>query len=265
MYDQFDRRIDYLRISVTDRCNLRCVYCMPEEGVPLLRHEEILSLEDMYRVAEAAVRLGMRKIRLTGGEPLVRRGILDLVSMLRPLPGLEILAMTTNGILLPPLAAELRRRGLDSVNVSLDTLDPGRYALLTRGGRLEDALAGIAAATGAGLPVKVNTVVTDDAPESEIAAVAAYCAKEGLRHQRIRHYLLQGVKLDESELERPPRCGECNRIRLLADGSLKPCLHSDLAIPVDFSDIEGSIRACVEAKPGRGAVCTTLTVGQIGG
>lgn len=265
MYDLYNRRINYLRISVTDRCNLRCVYCMPEEGVPLLRHEQILSLEEIARIAEAAVELGVTKIRLTGGEPLVRKGLLDLVSLLRPLQGLEVLGMTTNGTLLAPVARELRERGLNSVNISLDTLDPGRFSALTRGGRLEDTLEGIDAAVRAGLPVKINTVVTADAPEGDLDRVIAFCAEQGLVHQRIRHYLLSGQKLDQDELERPPRCGDCNRIRLLADGSLKPCLHSNLSIPVDFSDIERSLLECVRAKPGHGAACTTLAVGQIGG
>lgn len=265
MYDRFDRRIDYLRISVTDRCNLRCVYCMPEEGVPLLRHEDILTLERMAAVARCAVALGVRKIRLTGGEPLARKGLAELVSMLKAIRGLETLAMTTNGTLLAPVALELRKRGLDSVNISLDTLDPGLYAALTRGGRLEDALAGIEAARSAGFPIKINTVVRKDEPAGTLESVRAFCERRGFRHQTIRQYDLAGKKLDEAEYDRPPRCGQCNRIRLLANGLLKPCLHSDLAFPVDFCDIEGSIRACVEAKPARGSACTTLTVGQIGG
>lgn len=265
MYDRFDRRIDYLRISVTDRCNLRCVYCMPAEGISLLRHEDILSLEDTARIARTAVDLGVRKIRLTGGEPMVRKGIVDLVAMLRAIPGLVTLAMTTNGTLLSPAARDLRRQGLDSVNISLDTLDPDRYASLTRGGRISEALEGIEAARRAGLALKINTVVMEDAPAGEIEAVAAFCRDIGALHQRIRHYILAGQKSDEPGYDRPPRCGECNRIRLLANGCLKPCLHSDLEIPVDFRDIPGSIRTCVEAKPGRGAACTTLTVGQIGG
>ena len=135
MYDSYNREITYLRISVTDKCNLRCRYCMPEEGVPVRRHEEFLSFEEITAVVRAAVKLGVTKVRLTGGEPLVKRGIVDLVRMVRSVEGLRHLAMTTNGTLLARFAGELKAAGLDSVNVSLDTLDPERYRHLTRGGR----------------------------------------------------------------------------------------------------------------------------------
>ena len=148
--DGYGRRINYLRLSVTDRCNLRCRYCMPEGGVPMLRHQDILSFEELREVVDAAASLGVTKVRLTGGEPLVRRGIVDLVRMLAGVPGVREVAMTTNGTLLSPLAADLRAAGLSRVNLSLDTLDPARYARITRGGRLEDALAGLHAALDAG-------------------------------------------------------------------------------------------------------------------
>lgn len=265
MRDRFGREISYLRVSVTDRCNLRCVYCMPAEGVALLSHDRIISFERIAEIARAAASLGFKKIRLTGGEPLVRRNFPELVFLLRAIPGIETLAMTTNGVLLAPAAAELRRRGLDSVNVSLDTLDPERYAELTRGGRLSDALAGIEAARRAGFPMKINTVVFDETSEDELAELSRFCESVGARHQLIRRYSLSGEKTDDDGYDRPPRCGECNRIRLLANGSLRPCLHSNLEIPVDLSDIEESIRRCVMAKPGRGSSCTDLSVGQIGG
>jgi cyclic pyranopterin phosphate synthase len=158
--DSFGRRIDYLRISVTDRCNLRCVYCMPPDGVPWRAPNEILTFEEIERFAEAAVEEGISKIRLTGGEPLVRKGIVDHVARLRSITGIEAIAVTTNGILLPRYAKDLVAAGLSRVNISLDTLDPGVYKQITRGGRLEDALAGIEAAFDAGMaPVKVNGVV----------------------------------------------------------------------------------------------------------
>lgn len=158
--DSHGRRIDYLRISVTDRCNLRCVYCMPAEGVPWKKHDEILSWEEIERFAAAAAREGISKIRLTGGEPLVRAGIVDHVRRLRAVTGIESIAVTTNGTLLPGLAQDLVDAGLTRVNISLDTLDPETYSSITRGGKLEDVLAGIEAAFAAGMaPVKINVVV----------------------------------------------------------------------------------------------------------
>jgi cyclic pyranopterin phosphate synthase len=265
MLDSFGRNIDYLRVSVTDRCNLRCVYCMPAEGVRLLRHEEILSFEQIAAVAAAAARLGFRKIRLTGGEPLARKGLVELVSLLAPIPGIEILAMTTNGTLLAPVARELRERGLSSVNISLDTLDPERYAALTRGGRIEDAFAGIDAALEAGLPVKLNAVALEDSTEADFAALRAFAERKGAKIQFIAHYQIHEEKRDGGEYDRPPKCEACERLRLLANGTLRPCLHGDISIPVDFSDIEGSIRKAIELKPRRGHACSDLEVGQIGG
>ena len=174
MRDRFGREIDYLRISLTDRCNLRCIYCMPAEGVGKLTHSQVLSIEETAEIAAAAVSLGIRKIRLTGGEPLVRRGLTDLVRLLRPLPGLEELALTTNGILLPELAQPLRDAGLDRVNISLDTLDGEKYRRITRVGTLEQALAGIEAAERAGLdPIKLNAVLIGGVNDDEIPALAA--------------------------------------------------------------------------------------------
>ena len=164
MRDKFKRKIDYMRISVTDRCNLRCVYCMPPEGVVPKSHEEILTFEEIYRVVKAAVKVGIRKIRLTGGEPLVRKGILALVEVLAKIPEIEDLALTTNGILLADMAEDLYRRGLRRVNVSLDTLDPGRYRELTRGGDIRKVWQGIEAALKVGFdPVKITVVAMADA------------------------------------------------------------------------------------------------------
>lgn len=155
------RTVDYLRIAVTDRCNFRCVYCMPPEGVPFKQHEEILSYEEIAFFVAVAQQVGISKIRLTGGEPLVRRGVPDLVRMLAALPGISDIALTTNGVLLPRFAAELKDAGLSRVNISLDTLDPERFRAITRGGSLDEALAGVQAAFAAGLsPVKVNVVMT---------------------------------------------------------------------------------------------------------
>jgi cyclic pyranopterin phosphate synthase len=265
MYDCFNRWIDYLRISVTDKCNLRCRYCMPEEGVPLRKHEEFLSFEAIAEVVRVGVGLGLTKVRLTGGEPLVKRGIVELVRMLGQVEGLRHLAMTTNGTLLAPCARQLKSAGLDSLNISLDTLDPERYRHLTRVGEIEGVLEGIEAALREGFPVKINMVVLQDTREEEVEQIRRYCAGRGMKLQLINHFALTEQKTDSYRFDRPPRCEDCNRIRLLADGSLKPCLHSDDEIPLDLNDIEGSLKAAVARKPRRGSLCTARTMMEIGG
>ncbi len=161
--------IDYLRVSVTDRCNLRCVYCMPPGGVEFVAHQDILSYEEIALFVRVAAGLGFSKVRLTGGEPLVRRGVPGLVAQLAAVPGIAGISMTTNGILLPRFAAELKQAGLTRVNISLDTLDADRYRRLTRGGSFEQVLAGVESAFAAGLtPVKINVVLTEETlPELE--------------------------------------------------------------------------------------------------
>lgn len=265
MFDRFDRAITYLRISVTDKCNLRCIYCMPPQGVPPRHHRDFLSFEQMTDVARAAVRMGVSKIRLTGGEPLVKRDIITLVRMLAGIEGLEHLAMTTNGTLLSRFAHPLREAGLDSLNVSLDTLDGERYRLLTRGGRLQDALAGIGAARREGLPVKINMVVLEDTQPEEIERMRRFCAETGLLLQLINHFDLGRRDSHSYGFDRPPSCANCNRIRLMADGMLKPCLHSDLEVPLDFSRLDESISEAVLAKPQRGGTCRNRAMSQIGG
>lgn len=160
MKDSFGRNINYLRISITDLCNLRCKYCMPEKGICKVEHKDVLSLEEIYEVARVFVSLGVNKIRLTGGEPLTRKGIVSLVEKIGKLDGIKDLAMTTNGILLKKYAKELKAAGLNRVNISLDTLDEEKYSHITRGGRIKDVLEGIEAAKSVGLtPIKINTVL----------------------------------------------------------------------------------------------------------
>ena len=146
MKDRFGRNIEYMRVSVTDRCNLRCVYCMPEEGVPCVSHSDILTYDEIRRICRIGSELGITKIKLTGGEPLVRRGLPELVGMLKSTPGIEQVTLTTNGILLKEKINELVSKGLDSVNISIDTLDPDRYREITRGGNLQDVLDGVESA-----------------------------------------------------------------------------------------------------------------------
>jgi cyclic pyranopterin phosphate synthase len=150
--DLHGRRVNYLRLSVTDRCNLRCRYCMPAVGVPKLQHSDILSFEEMLRVSRVAISLGIRKIRITGGEPLVRKNLAEFLANLALIDGIEELVLTTNGLLLREYASELRRAGVQRLNVSLDSLKPETFAALTRGGDLAKALDGIAAAEEAGFP-----------------------------------------------------------------------------------------------------------------
>ena len=179
MKDNCQREITYLRLSVTDLCNLRCRYCMPAEGVAKKQHSEICSVEELVEMAAAAADCGVTKVRLTGGEPLVRRGIVDICRGVAALPGVREVDMTTNGILLPELARPLREAGLHRLNVSLDTLRPDRYAHMTRLGRLEDALAGLRAAVDAGFTgTKLNVVLmagfNDDEIEDFVALTAEY-------------------------------------------------------------------------------------------
>ncbi len=172
--DLHNRRIQYLRLSVTDRCNLRCQYCMPAEGVRKLQHEDILRFEQMHRIARLAVSLGIEKIRITGGEPLVRRNLVSFLQGLAQIEGLKELALTTNGLLLRELAPELRRAGVHRLNISLDSLKPGTFAMITRGGDLGKALDGIAAAEEAGFPpLKINSVVIRGANDDEVVNFAA--------------------------------------------------------------------------------------------
>ncbi len=163
------RKHDYLRISVTDRCNLRCVYCMGPEGVERMPHEDILSYEEIVRVVEAGAELGISKIRITGGEPLVRRDVVGLIRKIAAVPGINDLAMTTNGILLPCFAARLKKAGLKRVNISLDSLKPDLYQSITRCGELKQALEGIDAAINYDLqPVKLNVVLMKGINDLEV-------------------------------------------------------------------------------------------------
>lgn len=171
MVDGLGRTIDYLRVSVTDRCQLRCVYCMPEGGVPALAHEEILRFEEITRLCTLFARLGIRTVKLTGGEPLCRRDLPALVAQLKAVPGIRRVTLTTNGVDLAAHWSALCRAGLDGVNLSLDTLDRALYHRLTRRDRLDDALAGLRLAAGSGLPVKINCVPAD--PDQALWDVAA--------------------------------------------------------------------------------------------
>ncbi|MGE5508531.1 MAG: GTP 3',8-cyclase MoaA [Chitinophagales bacterium] len=281
MKDAFGREISYLRIAVTDRCNLRCTYCMPAEGVAPQRHEEILRYEEIARLVSAGISTGIRRVRLTGGEPLVRRDIVDLVAALKALPGLDEISLTTNGTLLAPLAARLAAAGLRRVNVSLDSLRPDRFRFLTRGGEVDRVLAGIDQALAVGLgPVKINAVVMAGVNDDELLDLArlslqrevhvrfielmaigqsaarggGYVASAVLweRLQPLvaevggaveehvpgngpaRSYRLSGARGTVGFISPVSDrfCDRCNRLRLTADGHLRPCLLSSREIDV---------------------------------
>lgn len=168
LIDSYGRKINYLRLAVTDRCNLRCQYCMPAEGIPKLTHQDILSYEELLLLARAAVSLGIEKIRVTGGEPLVRKGIVEFLTQLSSIAGLKHLVLTTNGLLLEEMAGDLRQAGVQRLNISLDSLQPEIFKRITRCGDLARVMAGIGAAERAGLPVKLNVVVMRGINDAEI-------------------------------------------------------------------------------------------------
>ncbi|MCF6170843.1 MAG: GTP 3',8-cyclase MoaA [Bacteroidales bacterium] len=266
MLDQFNRNITYLRISVTDRCNLRCHYCMPAEGVQWIPHNSILSFEEITEVVKVAVGMGVNKIRLTGGEPLVRKGIVDLIKMMSGIPGVEDLAMTTNGILLEKYAADLAAAGLKRVNVSLDTLDPEKYNKLTRGGDMAQVMKGIDAAVDAGLlPVKINCVQTAQTTSEEKEQLRDFCEARGFKLRFIRQMSLTDGSFYPVEGGDGGRCSICNRIRLTAKGDVVPCLFSDYGYNVREYGIEEAILKAVGKKPATGHKNNVNAFYNIGG
>ena len=266
MKDRYGREITYLRISITDRCNLRCVYCMPADGVPLLSHDDILSFEEIAEVTKTAVSMGVFKIRLTGGEPLVRRGVPALVRMLKDIPGVRDLAMTTNGILLGEFAQRLADAGLMRVNISLDTLRPERYAEITRGGDVRQVLAGIAAAQTAGLsPVKLNCVVSESPEEPDAREVGEFGRQQDLEVRYIKQMDSATGKFSVVVGGVGGDCPHCNRIRLSANGLVRPCLFADIGFSVRELGPEEALRRSVLHKPEAGGPCSHNWIRATGG
>ena len=231
-------------------------------------HSEILSYEQIERLIKVAAKMGITKVRLTGGEPLVRKNVEQLVAKLTAIDGIDEVCMTTNGSLLAEMAGKLKRSGLGRVNISIDSLDRDRYQKITRGGDLHQALAGVDAAIKAELmPIKINMVILDDTTEEDVERMKTFCEQKGLRLQKIMQFSLY----DRSDLsrrfgtERPPKCSRCNRLRLTADGFLKPCLFSDNEVKVDFDDIGGSILEAAAKKPENGSSCRNRLMNEIGG
>lgn len=269
MLDRFKREIFYLRISVTDRCNLRCIYCMPAKGIKLKRAKEILSYEKIIQIVREAAKLGIYKIRLTGGEPLVRKNISYLVSQLKAINGIQEVSMTTNGVLLASMALELKEAGLDRLNISLDALDPELYKLITRGGDVYRVLEAIEAVLQVGFKkTKINMVLLPGINENCLPKMSAFCQKKGLELQRINRYFLSdhhSLQQTAWEAERPLPCSQCNRIRLTADGKLKPCLFSNQEFSVNSKNITAVLKKTISSKPQHGLGCTTRGNWQIGG
>ncbi|MCX6333446.1 MAG: radical SAM protein [Bacteroidia bacterium] len=266
MFDRFDRSIDYLRISVTDRCNLRCRYCMPEEGIRLLRHEDILSFDEITGFTRASVKHGINKVRITGGEPLVRKGIVTLVKMLADIKGINDLSMTTNGILLKDFAGDLKNAGLHRVNISLDTTDPERFAYITRGGNINDVLEGIIAAKKAGLvPVKINCVIEKSRDEEDARLIADFCLRNDLDIRYIHQMDLVNGHFSAVDGGTGGNCPLCNRLRLTANGKLRPCLFNDLVFDIRELGYEEAIMKAVELKPECGSNNVTGKFYNIGG
>jgi cyclic pyranopterin phosphate synthase len=266
VYDRFNRELDYLRISVTDRCNLRCRYCMPEEGIKLLSHDDILTYDEITGFTKAAVEKGIKKVRLTGGEPLIRRGIVTLVSMLSAIGGIKDLSMTTNGILLGRYAEELKQAGLHRINISLDTVDPVKFEYISRNGSLKDVFNGIDGAVKAGLtPVKINCVVMESAAETDALEVADYCRKNGLEIRYIRQMDLVNGHFYVVDGGTGGDCSICNRLRLTSDGKLKPCLFNDVEFDIRKLGYGKALALAAEHKPECGTRNLTGNFYNIGG
>ncbi|MBR0228364.1 MAG: GTP 3',8-cyclase MoaA [Clostridia bacterium] len=293
MIDSLGRNITYLRLSVTELCNLRCRYCMPEEGVCKLAHSQLLTEEEMVRAVRAASRLGITKVRITGGEPLVKPNILSICRNVANVPGISETSVTTNAILLPDMAAPLREAGVQRVNISLDTLNPEKYRKITRRGELSDALKGLSAALDAGFEkVKINAVLIGGFNDDEIPALAALTQKWLVDMRfielmpmagntdfgsecyipvtRVLDALPQALPEQEEGVARLYRlpgalgrvglisplsqhfCAACNRIRLTADGKIKPCLHSAEEISIkglSEQDMMEQMRRAILSKP----------------
>lgn len=266
MLDRFNRHIHYLRVSVTDRCNLRCRYCMPDEGIRLLQHDDILTFEEITNVIQEAVKLGIDKIRITGGEPLVRKGIVELVRQFAAIGRIKDLALTTNGMLLEEMALPLKKAGLHRVNVSLDTTDPVRYKEITRGGDISRVFRGIQAAREAGLnPVKINCVVFRSSDEKNAREVKAFCGENDLPVRFIRQMDLETGEFSVVEGGSGGNCSVCNRLRLTANGMVKPCLFDEFEFSVRELGAREALLSAVNYKPLNGCINRTGSFYSIGG
>lgn len=239
---------------------------MPVEGITLLRHEDILSFDETTGFTKVAVSHGINKVRITGGEPLVRRGIVTLVGMIADIKGITDLSITTNGTLLKNFADDLKMAGLRRVNISLDSVDPVNYAHITRGGNLNDVFEGIDSAKKAGLdPVKINCVIRESQDEEDAIKVAEFCRKNGLEIRYIRQMDLVNGHFSTVIGGTGGNCASCNRLRLTADGRLKPCLFNDIGFDIRKIGYERALIEAVDLKPECGTNNNTGEFYNIGG
>jgi len=226
---------------------------MPEEGIGLLRHEDILSYDEITGFTRTAVKTGVTKVRITGGEPLVRKGITTLVEMISGIEGITDLSMTTNGVLLKDFAGTLKNAGLNRINISLDSINPERYKYLTRGGDINKVLEGIEAAKVCSLhPVKINCVISASKEEEDAREVADFCSKYGLEIRYIRQMDLMKGDFSTVEGGSGGDCAECSRLRLTANGKLKPCLFNDLEFDIRQMGYLEAIQKAIGLKPESG-------------
>ncbi len=266
MYDLFDRNISYLRISVTDRCNLRCRYCMPPEGIQMIDHREILSFEEIAIVINTLVPFGVNKIRFTGGEPLVRKGIEQLIGMVSTISGIEDISLTTNGVLLGKYAAVLAANGLKRINISLDTIDSEKYKEITGGGDIKHVFKGLEEALSAGLnPIKINCVKTEETSEKELNDLELFCNEKRIELRYITQMNLASGSFSKLEGGNRGHCELCNRIRLTANGYFKPCLFSEHEYNIRELGIVNAFSMALENKPERGMINTRNEFYNIGG
>jgi GTP 3',8-cyclase len=265
MLDQFARTINYLRISVTDHCNLRCSYCMPKDKIKWSKHEDILSFEEITAIVKTAVKLGINKIRLTGGEPLMRKNIVELVQMLASVEGIHDFAMTTNGTLLAAFAAKLKQAGLQRVNISLDTLNAKKFRDVTQDGNIQDVMAGIVAAKKCGLsPIKINCVIAENS-KTETDLMQKFAAKNNLQVRFIPLMNLKAGKFTQIIGGVGGDCKNCNRLRLLSNGTIRPCLFSNIEFNVRELGIDTALRQAILHKPKMGQPCDHEWMYNIGG
>jgi len=239
---------------------------MPLKGITMLSHTDILSYEEILEVIRVAVSMGISKVRITGGEPLVRKGLVRFISEVAAIPGILDLGLTTNGILLEEYAQPLALAGLHRINISLDTMDPVRFREITRGGELSKVMLGIEAAQKAGLkPIKINCVIKDSSEEPDAVAVREFCRSNGFEARFIHQMNLGEGCFTIVENGHGGDCANCNRLRLTANGRIKPCLFSDMEFDIRKMGIKAAVEAAVGMKPEKGTSNTSDFFHNIGG